>query len=140
MSQAYDAGVAEGMEKVAFSVTREGHKFDTEMAKAREHAGAKEMELGQKYKGLAYRDPKSGKTKRGKMGRALRGFQAHPDILGGIRNPRHQAYLAKKHGKGKQGWNPLGGMLTPSKYEKGGTKGIKSEFGKFETGKDKDKK
>lgn len=120
MNEAYRAGVVSAMEKVAFSVTEEGHKFDTEMAKARELAAAREWEIGQKYKGVGRRG------KMGNIGRALRGFQ--PGAVS--REPRHEAYVARRHAKGENAWNPLGGVMTPSKYEKGGSKW---QYGGFKT-------
>jgi len=42
---------------------------------------------------------------------------------------RHYIYAAKQHEKGNNAWNPFGGMLTPSPYERGASKGLLGEFG-----------
>jgi hypothetical protein len=116
---ALKAVVAAEAEKVAFSVTPEGHKHDAERAEM--HAGheADIHRHNQKHGVEAYRNDKGEKV-RGSLGKALRGYGAgHHER----RTMRHEEYVAKKHKAGKNAYNPFGGMLTPSKHEgKGATK------------------
>jgi len=107
---AFEAGMLMAMEKHAISVTELGHKYDTELAKMRERHGAEQIALGQKYKGIG------SKKQKGSVMRSLRGFGKLPE-----HDPRHEAYKAKMHAKGVNPLNPFGGMLTPSKYEHGGS-------------------
>jgi hypothetical protein len=127
MSQAFDAGAIAGMEKVALAVTREGHKFDEELAAIRERALSEEAALAQRYGAMG------SKGQKGSFLKALRGFTG--DFTTG--DPRNYAYRRRMHAEGRNPWNPLGGAMTPSKYEEGGTKGF---YGKFKVPKHEDKK
>lgn len=97
------------LEKKAFSVTPEGHAFDADRAAIRAEHAAKQMELSQRHHAM-------GSNKR--VGNFVRAMRFSPDMT---EDPRHQEYVEKKHRAGKNAWNPLGGSLTPSKYEKGGS-------------------
>jgi hypothetical protein len=109
----------EGMLKTAFSVTEEGHKFDAERAKIRREKAEKMWALSQKHEG-------AGSSKKfGKFTKALRGFS--PDVED---EPRHHAYVEKKHREGKNAWNPFGGLATPTKGEKGGST---MQYGEFKS-------
>jgi hypothetical protein len=106
------------VEKKAFAVTEKGHAFDAERAKLRGEAGAKEMELSQRHHAMG------SATRKGNVLNALRfGTMSH--------EPRHEEYVEKKHRAGKNAYNPFGGLLTPSKHEKGGTRFL---YGEHETG------
>ena len=124
MSQAFDAGAMVAMEKIAIAVTREGHKFDEEIAAIRERALSEEAALAQRYGGM------TSKGQKGSILKALRGF--HGDFMTG--DPRNYAYRRRMHAEGRNPWNPIGGVLTPSKYEKGGDKNM---YGRFEVPKHK---
>lgn len=106
------------MKKEAFSVTPEGHAFDADHAAIVAEAGAKLHELAQRHGGMG------SATRKGQFLRAIR---FAPLLI----DARHEEYIEKKHLKGENAYNPLGGALTPSKYERGGTAG---HYGEHETG------
>lgn len=112
------------MEKKSFSITREGHDFDADRAAIRSDAGAQESELRQRHMSLGAKD------RRASYLQALRLREGGESAF----TARHNEYVEKKHREGKNAYNPLGGALTPSKHERGGTSGLNSRFGEFETG------
>jgi hypothetical protein len=115
------------LNKKAFSVTPEGHKYDAELARLKAEYGARVLELGQRY-GAVY-SPDKGV---GSMMKALRGFSdLGPD-------PRHEEYVAKAHEEGRNAWNPFGGGLTPSSYETDGTNWRGGKFHKDPQKKEKE--
>jgi len=115
---------AVGLGKEAFAVTEEGHKYDAASAKVKSEAAEKQTALAQKHKGAGHRK-KGGGTQWGSFGKALRGFN-EGDSQG---TARHQAYVQKKHEGGKNAYNPLGGTMTPTKGESGGSKWMYGKVG-----------
>ena len=106
-------------EKVAFSITPEGHEFDADQAAIRGESAAKQMELSQRHHAM-------GSSKR--VGDFMNVLRFGPNTL---RDPRHEAYVERKHREGKNAWNPFGGALTPSKYERDGST---LQYGEMRTG------
>jgi len=90
------------MRKQAFSLTREGHKTDAKyyggLSKARNDMANTERDFADK-------SPLTG-TANAVRSRVHR-------LVG-----RHNDYAAKKHEQGSNAYNPLGGILTPSRGEK----------------------
>jgi hypothetical protein len=108
-------------EKLGFSVTNEGHEFDTKKHDLLARHAAELAALDQEYDALATTE------KPAKLMNILRfsiGDNPRPDA-----SARHHEYVANKHREGKNAFNPLGGMLTPSSHEVGGTSGLLSSFG-----------
>lgn len=125
------AGMAYGAKKVyekatekkAFSVTERGHKFDAEMARTKERQAAEQLGLHQAHGGLGSKDQNAKSVLD-----VLRFGPDRPGLIGTIMNPsgpmgaaRHQAHIARQHEAGGNSYNPLGGLLTPSKYETNGS-------------------
>lgn len=111
----------EALVKTAFSVTREGHEYDTRRAQIEEKAAAQHLKLMAKHKAL----PDRGDSAFAGTKRRFRGFMAPESAF----YLRHHAYTARKHAQGKNAYNPFGGFTIPSKYERGGTR---NRFGKIE--------
>jgi len=116
MRRGYSMGGG-GAEKMAFSVTSEGHEFDAKRARLRAGHAAKQMALSQRAGAMGSAEG------RGSILKALRGFTP-----GTYDDPRHQEYVARKHEAGGNAWNPFGGTLTPSSQEEGGSSW---RYGKF---------
>ncbi len=118
-------GLGGGVAKMGFAVTEKGHKFDAEMYRLMARQDAERAEHSQNYGALPHR----GAAKSSLLDKLRFGIidenQQRPDI-----NARHHEYAAKKHEGGSNAWNPLGGMLTPSSHEEGGTPGLLGELGK----------
>lgn len=111
------------MEKKAFAITQKGHAYDADRAAIRGEAGAKLNELSQRHHAM-------GSNKR--TGNFLNALRFGPEHLADPKNdPRHQAYVEKKHREGKNAWNPFGGTMTPSKYEQNGST---LQYGEHKTG------
>lgn len=91
-------------EKTAFSVTRSGHKLD-----AREYGAMASMhhESGKANRDYSDENP---------LGSYATGRHIHGPLH--RLAARHYDYAAKKHEKGRNAWNPFGGLLTPSRQEK----------------------
>jgi hypothetical protein len=115
------------MAKEAFSVTEKGHKFDVSEAKMKERQGAEEFAHAEKHKGFGKDSKFLDRMRFGLSNTALEN------------EPRHQAYVARKHSEGKNAYNPFGGALTPSKYEKGADPKHRGQYGSFLKGKGKEK-
>ena len=118
------ASIDEDLEKDAFSVTREGHKFDAERAKDRKEYLLRRSVALQKKDALGH-SGKDGKNP-AKLTSAMR-FNNEGHTTAGA---RHQAYIEKKHREGKNAYNPFGGSMTKVKEEKGSTPGLLGTFGK----------
>lgn len=108
-------------EKKAFSITDKGHKFDAEQARMRERHAAEALALHQAHGGVGSKDQNANILD------VLRFGPSIPTPLSVLTNPsgpigaaRHQAHIARQHEAGGNSYNPLGGLLTPSKYEQGG--------------------
>jgi hypothetical protein len=113
------------LEKLAFAVTGEGHKFDAEAYQLMARQAAERAAHEQQYGAL----PTSGEKPQ--IGRGLRFGLAHGDTGRPDVKARHYEYAAKKHQQGKNAWNPFGGILTPSSFEdEGATTGLLSRLGK----------
>ncbi len=120
--------------KEAFSITDEGHEYDAALAKLRKEHGEKTTALAQKHNGMG------STSRKGKYTKSLRGFS--PKMMRGIIgvesalkfDPRHQAYVEKKHNNKENAYNIFGGILTPTPTERNPTKYRYGEFG------DKEKK
>lgn len=124
-------------EKVAFSVTPEGHAFDAEVAAIKRDAAERLMALSQKHKGFGHRKP-DGSTQMGSLGKNLRGFTPPADgILGLPADHRHWAAVEKAHRAGKNVYNPFAGMLTPTDSEVGGSA---LQYGRIDPDRAKNKK
>lgn len=109
--------LTEIFEKTAFSVTEKGHKYDVEKAEDRRRYYEQRTASLQKRKALA------GAKNEVKIGPLLRyGFLEHDEHP--LISARHQHHVATKHRAGKNAYNPLGGILTPTPSEKGGTPGF----------------
>lgn len=98
--------------KVAFSVTEKGHKFDADVARMREQQAADTVGLLQKHHVM---DPESVMVLKPHY------MATAPFNLQSMHELRHANYVAGKHEKGQNAYNPLGGMMTPSPREEGGT-------------------
>jgi DNA-binding protein H-NS len=111
----------EELMKTAFSITEKGHEYDAKKHRLLARQNAEMGALRQDYQSMA------GIGAPATLGSVFRfGFaEDRPDAAA-----RHHEYVAKKHEEGKNAWNPLGGMLTPSSHEEGGTTGIGSRYGK----------
>lgn len=110
------------MAKHAFAVTEKGHQFDAALHSLLARQAAEQAELHQQYGALAAEGAPA------TVGGALRfggSSPERPDALA-----RHHEYAAKQHESGSNAWNPLGGMLTPSSHEEGGSPGILGSYGK----------
>jgi len=121
-----DLKMAAARMKVAFSITEKGHKYDAAIARQEAENHAKRMRIQERQ----------GVQALGGSRRAQSGLSVPEQILTDLRfaneDPlelRHQEYVAKKHEQGRNAYNPFGGMLTPSKYEHGGTPGLSGVFG-----------
>jgi hypothetical protein len=113
------AAFKDELEKISFAITEKGHKFDAEKHRILAEQSAALDALYQQYGGLsAPGDPAT-------FGGVLR---FGPDQEEGAH--RHHEYVQKMHEMGANAWNPLGGILTPSSYEEGGTSGLFSQLGR----------
>jgi hypothetical protein len=91
-------------EKVAFSITDSGHKLDAEKYRAISKAL---HNMGKAESGYADRSP------------LLASMTGSPiTALRHKLDSRHFDYASKKHGKGRNAYNPFGGYLTESTHEK----------------------
>jgi hypothetical protein len=118
-------GLGGGVAKTGFAITEKGHKFDAEKYRLMARHDAELAEHSQGYGGLPHRGAaKSSLLDKLRFGTIDENGQ-RPDI-----NARHHEYAAKKHEAGGNAWNPLGGLLTPSSHEEGGTPGLLGELGK----------
>jgi hypothetical protein len=129
----------EELQKIAFSITEKGHKFDAEKHSIKERQAAETGEHLMKYKALGHRDPKTGKNP-ATLGGVLRYNMGLGSVDDSRAKARHHQYVAKEHSTGHNAWNPFGGMLTPSKYEEGGTGGLLGVYGKLNPKKGEKKK
>jgi len=120
------------LQKIAFSVTEEGHKYDADMAQLqKEHALNVARRMQESNTMGAYNE--GGKNDASFL-KALRyalssstGLDSHP-----VSEARHQAYVQRQHEQGSNAWNPFGGMLTPLPEEgTRGTSGLFSRLGKI---------
>jgi hypothetical protein len=103
-------------EKTAFAVTEEGHKADAARSRIRERHAAEMLAHGQAQRAIASKKEDGGYVAP-KFTRVLRGFGPKAQEFASL---RHHAYTAKKHEKGQNAYNPFGGAMTPSKYERSG--------------------
>lgn len=102
------------LRKLAFAVTEEGHEFDADVAAKKRKMMEDIMKMEQEAMRGGYWDDDN-KLESANFLRALRfGGTAGNGLFD---NPRHQAYIEKKHREGGNAWNPFGGMLTPTDRE-----------------------
>lgn len=113
--------------KEAFAVTDRGHEHDAKAYELLARQAAERAALLQADNALeANGAPASlGGVLRFNLGSPLTDAHGRPDAAA-----RHYEYAAKEHARGSNAWNPLGGMLTPSSHEEGGTGGILGHYGK----------
>lgn len=113
-------------EKLAFSVTERGHKYDAALAGLRKDYFENQARMMQEQ-GVApaYLDDE-GKAVRPGLLDIFRFISNDP-----LSDARRQAYVQKQHEAGRNAWNPFGGALTPLESEgPGGTTGILSTRGR----------
>lgn len=91
------------VEKVAFSITGEGHKLDADWYGAESKGTHDSRKAGQEYRKKA---PIRDTLALGPVGR-----------FGQKLHERHQDYAAKKHEGKKNAYNPFGGWATKSRHE-----------------------
>lgn len=115
----------ERLSKVGFAVTQRGHDFDAAMHEMKARHMAEQMALHDHFSGGRFglsdeAKEQIGGPEKGTIERLVDivRFGGHEQGLGG--DPRHHEYVAAKHREGKNAWNPLGGIATPSKHEVGG--------------------
>jgi hypothetical protein len=122
----------EEKEKKSFSLTETGHKYDAAKYKARSESGATRAGAQKQYAkeepglaavhtglhGLQVASAVAGKG--GNIHAASKG--SHGKGLFARMADRHNDYAAKKHEKGRNAYNPLGGLLTKSRNEEKGGK------------------
>lgn len=106
---------AANFKKMALSITDEGHKYDAAAARMAERQAAEKWELAQKNNAAGSAHGSSPLLRS-----AIYGLTTAGGLKPGV-DPRHMAYVAKKHEEGRNAWNPFGGLFTPSQYEEGGT-------------------
>jgi hypothetical protein len=92
--------------KEAFAVTQAGHKFDAEQARAKQEQHGKNVESIKSY------------AKEHPFARHLMRKTEPLAVVGHTLQERHAAHVADKHEKGKNSYNPFGGMLTKTEREK----------------------
>jgi hypothetical protein len=107
--------------KQALAVTDAGHKYDAEAAEIRQRAAEELMALQERFGARGHRDEEGG-MHFGNIGKALR-LMLNEDP----EDPRHMAYVAKKHREGSNAWNPFGGVMTPTERE--GRRGSRFFYG-----------
>lgn len=127
--------LAEFKSKQAFAATPEGHKFDAETYKAQAEAAHK---AGLAHK--KYREEAGGRTGVATAADILLapGLGGKASYLSRLNNElmeRHMDYAAKKHEEGHNAYNPLGGYLTPSRFEKKGSVQVPRRFAQALLGK-----
>ena len=99
-------------EKHAFSASPEGHKYDAKMHASERDAAGVRREARAEY-------AKTSPLKHVFLdtGLARKGVGPLSEV-GDMYRERHGDYAAKKHEKGENAYNPLGGILTPTQREK----------------------
>lgn len=119
--------------KTAFAVTEKGHQFDAAMNELKARHGAEMQALQDHFSGGRFGGTDEARehivTQGGAQpsgaGERLLNLIRFGGILGtgpADTGVRHHEYTAKKHQKGENAYNPLGGLMTPSKHETGGTR------------------
>jgi hypothetical protein len=100
------------LEKISFAVTEKGHKFDAERHALLAQHSADLDELAQRY---------GGQAAEGKQNHTFMNAMRFGDDAEQAGMHRHHEYVSKAHAAGHNAWNPLGGVLTPSSHETGGS-------------------
>lgn len=124
-------GLGGGVAKVGFAVTEKGHKYDAAHNDLKSRHMAEERALSDHFTGGRFGITDEAKKHIQEHGGpktqsllSLLRFGTAEDLAG-----RHHEYVAGKHHKGENAYNPLGGLLTPTKHETGGTSGFFGSYG-----------
>jgi hypothetical protein len=105
------------LEKMAFSVTGEGHKLDAESYKADAEAAHKKTQAHEDYKGKRPGTTGLATAADLTIGGGIGGKASYLHRIGNRLTNRHMDYAAKKHEKDRNAYNPFGGFLTKSRQE-----------------------
>ena len=132
-SAAFEQGYQDTMRlflKQAFSFTESGHKYDAAKAKILLQAVDSLAQLDESFGAQGHRND-AGESVYGAWGKALRTLSGPGEWE--MIEPRHLAYIAKKHEAGQNAWNPFGGALTPTDRE--GPGATRWQYGKHKDAK-----
>lgn len=106
--------------KLGFAITQKGHDFDSKLYEMKARHAAERMALGEEFGAQRFGGPTPPEGSGGALERLVNiaRFGSSEAMEG---DPRHLEYAAKQHAQGSNAWNPLGGSMTPSSHEQGGT-------------------